>query len=52
MNVHGGAETGSSTEDVSTTLPRLAAESHLDRGLFRLTVDDGQLTRIAEVYLR
>jgi hypothetical protein len=51
LNVHGAVETGSSTDDVSTTLRRLAAVPHLDQGLFQLTVDDGQLTRIAEVYL-
>ena len=51
VNVHGAAESGSSVEDVSTTLPRLTATPHLEQGLFRLTVDDGRLTRIAEIYL-
>jgi hypothetical protein len=51
VNVHAAAETGSSTEDVGTTLPRLAAMLDLDQGLFQLTVRDGQLTRIAEIYL-
>jgi hypothetical protein len=51
VNVHGAAQTGSSTEDLSTTLPQLAAMPYLDQGLFRLTVHDGQLTRIAEIYL-
>jgi hypothetical protein len=51
VNLHGAAETGSSTEDLNTTLPRLAAMPHLHQGLFRLTVGDGQLTRIAEIYL-
>jgi len=50
VNVH-GAESGSSIEDVNTTLPRLAATPHIDQGLFRLTVDDGRLTRIAEICL-
>jgi hypothetical protein len=51
VNVHGATETGSSTRDVSITLARLAALPDLNQGLFRLTVHDGQLTRIAEVYL-
>ncbi|HEY6746490.1 MAG TPA: hypothetical protein VI357_12340 [Mycobacteriales bacterium] len=51
VNVHAAAQTGSSTENVGTTLPRLAAMPDLEQGLFRLTVLDGQLTRIAEIYL-
>lgn len=51
VNTLGSAETGSTSVDVSTTLPRLAATPHVDRALFRLTVDDGGLTRIAEIYL-
>ena len=51
VNAHGAAESGSSTENIYLTLPRLAALPHPEKGLFRLTVDYGQLTRIAEIYL-
>jgi hypothetical protein len=51
VNVHGAAESGSATKDISKTLAELAAVSGLDDGVFRLTLDGGRVTRIAEIYL-
>jgi hypothetical protein len=51
VNVHGAAESGSSTTNVPRTLSQLAATDDLQDGVFWLTVADGRVTRIAEQYL-
>jgi hypothetical protein len=51
INVHGAQESGSSTKDIPKTLAQLADIEGLENGVFRLTLQDGQLTRIAEVFL-
>jgi len=51
VNVHGAAESGSSTTNIAKTLAELAGIDGLEDGVFWLTVADGQVTRIAEQYL-
>ena len=51
VNVHGAAESGSSTKNIAKTLAELAEIDGIEDGIFWLTVADGQVTRIAEQYL-
>jgi len=51
VNVHGAAESGSSTKNIVKTLAELADIDGLEHGIFWLTVADGQVTRIAAQYL-
>lgn len=51
INVHGAPESGSSTKDIPKTLAELAGVDGLEDGVFRLTLQDGRLIRIAEMYL-
>lgn len=51
VNVHGAAESGSSTTNIAKTLAQLAGIDGLEDGVFWLTVTDGRVTRIAEQYL-
>jgi hypothetical protein len=51
INVHGAQESGSSTKDIPKTLAELAGIDGLEDGVFRLTLQDGRLIRIAEMYL-
>ena len=51
VNVHGAAESGSSTTNIAKTLAELAEIDGIEDGIFWLTVADGQVTRIAEQYL-
>ena len=51
VNVHGAAESGSSTKNIAKTLAELAEIDRLEDGIFWLTVADHQVTRIAEQYL-
>ena len=51
VNVHGAAESGSSTKNIAKTLAELAEIDRLEDGIFWLTVADRQATRIAEQYL-
>lgn len=51
VNVHGTAESGSSTTNIAKTLAQLADIGDLDSGIFWLTITDGQVIRIAEQYL-
>jgi hypothetical protein len=51
INVLGAPETGSVTKDIHKTLAELAGVHGLEDGTFRLTVEDGRVIRIAEVYL-
>ena len=51
VNVHGAAESGSSTKNIAKTLAELADIDGLEDGVFWLSVADGQVTRVAEQYL-
>lgn len=51
VNVHGAQESGSATTNIPKTLAELAGIQHLENGAFRLTLQDGQVIRIAEIYL-
>jgi hypothetical protein len=51
INVHGAQESGSATTDIPKTLAELAGIQHLEDGAFRLTLQDGQVIRIAEIYI-
>jgi hypothetical protein len=51
INVLGAQESGSATKDIPKTLAELAGVRGVEDGTFRLTVEDGRVIRIAEVYL-
>ncbi len=51
VNTLAGAESGSSAQDVSRTLDELSVTDGLADAVFWLTVEDGQVTEVAEQYL-
>ena len=51
VNVHGAQESGSATKNIPKTLAQLAGLHGLEDGTFRLTLEYGQVIRIAEMYL-
>jgi hypothetical protein len=51
VNVHGAQESGSATTNIPKTLTELAGIEGIEDGLFRLTLEDGQVIRLAEMYL-
>lgn len=51
VNVLGAQESGSATTNIPKTLGELAAAHGLKDGAFRLTLENGRVIRIAEIYL-
>jgi hypothetical protein len=51
VNVHGAQESGGATKNIPKTLAELAGLRGFEDGTFRLTLEDGRMIRIAEVYL-
>jgi hypothetical protein len=51
VNVHGAQESGSATKNIPKTLAQLAGIHGVEDGTFRLTLQHGQVIRIAEMYL-
>jgi hypothetical protein len=51
VNVHGAQESGSATTDIPKTLAELAGVRGFADGTYRLTLEDGRVIRIAEMYL-